>query len=57
MAQPSVKMDDRYTWDDYLGWPEGERWELIGGSAHAMSPSPASEQTAYPQAAYLRTLW
>jgi len=43
MAQPALKMDDHYTWDDYLTWPEGERWELVGGSAYAMAPSPVSE--------------
>jgi len=43
MAQPALKMDEQYTWDDYLTWPDVERWELIGGVAHAMAPSPASE--------------
>ena len=43
MAQPALKMDERYTWNDYRTWPEGERWELIGGSAYAMAPSPVSE--------------
>ena len=43
MAQPALKMDDRYTWADYRTWLEGERWELIGGAAHAMAPSPVSE--------------
>ena len=43
MAQPALKMDERYTWNDYRTWPEGERWELIGGAAYAMAPSPVSE--------------
>jgi Uma2 family endonuclease len=30
----------RYTWDDYRTWPDNERWEVIGGEAYAMSPSP-----------------
>jgi len=29
-----------YTWDDYRAWPDDERWEIIGGEAYAMSPSP-----------------
>lgn len=33
MAQTALKMDERYTWDDYRTWPEGERWELIDGVA------------------------
>lgn len=43
MAHPELKMDERYTWDDYQSWPDDERYELIGGEAHAMAPSPVSE--------------
>ena len=32
--------DERYSWSDYLSWPEGERYELIDGLAYAMSPAP-----------------
>jgi len=31
-----------YTWEDYRSWPDEERWEIIGGQAVAMSPSPGS---------------
>ena len=31
---------ERYSYGDYLSWPEGERWELIDGVAYAMSPAP-----------------
>ena len=31
-----------YTWDDYRAWPDDERWEIIGGEAYAMSPSPTA---------------
>ena len=34
------KEDERYSWTDYLAWPEGERYELIDGIAYAMSPAP-----------------
>jgi len=30
----------RYTYADYLHWPEDERWELIDGEAWNMSPAP-----------------
>lgn len=30
----------RYTYADYLTWPEDERWELIDGVAYDMSPTP-----------------
>ncbi len=42
MAQPQKKADARYTWRDYQGWGDDQRWELIGGEAIAMSPSPGS---------------
>ena len=31
-----------FTYADYLGWPAGERWELIEGQAYAMSPAPSN---------------
>jgi Uma2 family endonuclease len=30
-----------YTWDDYRTWPDDQRWEIVGGRAFAMSPSPS----------------
>jgi Uma2 family endonuclease len=39
MEQP--KDSERYTWQEYRRWPEGERWELIDGAAYSMSPSPS----------------
>ena len=32
--------DKKYTWRDYLTWPDEERWEVIDGVAYDMSPSP-----------------
>lgn len=34
------KLDRKFTYKDYLNWPEGERWELINGIAYDMSPAP-----------------
>jgi len=31
---------ERYSWAEYLRWPEGERYELVGGVPYAMSPAP-----------------
>jgi len=31
----------RHTVADYMGWDDGERWELIDGVAYNMSPAPA----------------
>jgi len=37
MALP--KEYERYSWEEYLSWPEEERWELIEGVAWNMSPA------------------
>lgn len=42
MSTAALKLDRHYTWADYRTWPDDERWELIGGVAYAMSPSPTS---------------
>lgn len=39
MPVPSSQL--RYSYADYLTWPEGERWELIDGDPHAMTPAPS----------------
>lgn len=31
---------ERVTWDDYRSWTGDDRWEIIGGTPRAMSPSP-----------------
>ena len=31
---------ERYSWAEYLRWPEGERYELVEGVPYAMSPAP-----------------
>ena len=40
MGEPAYKLDRRYTYRDYLTWPEDERWELIGGVAYNMLSAP-----------------
>ena len=32
--------DQKWTYADYLTWNDGQRWELIEGEAHCMSPAP-----------------
>ena len=29
-----------FSYQDYLSWPENERWEIINGNAYNMSPAP-----------------
>ncbi|MBU0566484.1 Uma2 family endonuclease [bacterium] len=41
MALPAYKEVERYTYGDYLNWPDEERWELIEGEAYDMSPAPS----------------
>jgi len=33
----------KYTYADYLNWPENERWELINGLPFNMTPAPSTE--------------
>jgi Uma2 family endonuclease len=42
MASPAHRLSERFTWSDYRTWPDDERWEIIGGEAFAMSPSPTT---------------
>ncbi len=38
--QVAVEEDKKYTFHDYLTWPDEERWEIIDGVAYSMSPAP-----------------
>jgi Uma2 family endonuclease len=42
MTHPAHKLD-KYTYADYLTWPETERWEIIEGVPYNMSPAPLRE--------------
>ncbi len=33
--------EEKFTYKDYLQWPDEERWELIDGVAYDMSPAPS----------------
>ena len=37
------KTNKKYTYQDYLEWPDDERWELIEGEAYDMSPAPKTK--------------
>lgn len=34
------KIEKRYTYADYVTWPDDERWEIIDGIAYNISPAP-----------------
>lgn len=41
---PLPKEDKKYTYADYLTWPESERWEIIDGVAYMQAaPTPAHQ--------------
>lgn len=41
MGLPLIKNDQVYTYGDYAGWPDEERWELIDGIAYNMCAAPS----------------
>lgn len=42
MSDSTARERRRYTVADYQTWNDNQRWELIGGEAYLMSPSPTS---------------
>ncbi len=34
------KTNKKFTYTDYVTWPDDERWELINGEAYNMTPAP-----------------
>ena len=40
MGPVALKLEERFTYGDYLSWDDGERWELIDGVPYNMSPAP-----------------
>lgn len=40
MGPLAERMNERYTYGDYLTWDDGQRWELIDGVAYNMTPAP-----------------
>lgn len=43
MGLPQKKENEKFTYADYLTWPENERWEIIDGFAYDMTPAPSLE--------------
>lgn len=40
-TSPRLNRKERFSYADYLTWPDDERWEIIDGVAYAMSPAPS----------------
>ncbi|MDD3024451.1 MAG: Uma2 family endonuclease [Syntrophomonadaceae bacterium] len=43
MNTPVPKPKEKYTYAEYLQWPDDERWEIINGEPFLMSPAPLTE--------------
>jgi Uma2 family endonuclease len=41
MVFAAKKQAKKFTYSDYLSWNDEERWEIINGKAHNMTPAPA----------------
>lgn len=46
MSISAPKPDRKYTYSDYLQWPDDERWEIIDGIPYDMSPAPSTGHQA-----------
>ena len=40
MTESGKESGKTFTWTDYQNWPDDEQWEIIGGEAFVMTPSP-----------------
>jgi len=41
MSLTAKKIGRKFTFADYRGWTDGERWKIINGEAYAMTPEPS----------------
>ncbi|OHD40966.1 MAG: hypothetical protein A2015_17370 [Spirochaetes bacterium GWF1_31_7] len=42
MGLKKLKEDGKFTYNDYIQWKDSEDWEIIGGVAYNMAPSPGT---------------
>ena len=42
MGPLALKLEERFTYGDYVSWKDDERWELIDGVPYNMSPAPGA---------------
>ena len=43
MAPLAKKLNEKFSFADYLSWPDDERWEIIEGVAYDISPASPRE--------------
>lgn len=46
MGPLAYKLEQKWTYADYLAWDDGKRWEIIDGEAYNMSPAPTLRHQA-----------
>ena len=49
MPVPQTATEQRFSYADYLAWPDDEHWELINGVPYAMSPAPGTRHQLLSQ--------
>lgn len=54
MGSPAKRIDRKFTYADYLTWPDEERWELIDGEAYDMTPAPTTSHQRIAQKFFVR---
>jgi Uma2 family endonuclease len=42
IGEPAIDGQKKYTYADYVTWPEAERWELLAGIPYNMTPAPST---------------
>ncbi len=47
MPVSSRRRAEKYSFADYITWDDDERWEIIDGTAYAMTPAPQPEHQEY----------
>jgi|APSaa5957512622_1039677.scaffolds.fasta_scaffold10660_1 hypothetical protein len=52
MSNLALARDQHFTWDDYRSWSDEERWELIGGVAHNMTPALSTQVYSLTEQGY-----
>jgi Uma2 family endonuclease len=56
MSESAANINRRYSYGDYAQWSGPERWELIDGVPHLMSPAPSRAHQEVVGRAYAQLL-
>lgn len=58
MGKPEFRERERFTYGDYVNWPDEERWEILAGVVYAITPAPTCrhQEILIELATQIRTL-